>query len=184
MKCPHCNREFKLTYARYWLLTRRKFACPHCSKRSAFDPNPFTSAIVVGGTTIFSFLGIGIAHHWLRGPHCLVGVLPVLLAGVPTVKLAEQKWARLKPAGDPNTASTAVCAECKSEAPVQDMIMHNSVYYCAACKPIFLQKLAEGCAPRPRTLPSHLLRRWWFWVYIAVISVATFIFTRHYILQP
>jgi hypothetical protein len=181
MNCPHCDREFELTYARYWLLTRRKFACPHCSKRSVFDPKPLTTAIVVGSTAVFSFAGLGIARHWLRGPECLVGVLPVLLAGVPIAKFAEQKWARLRPVADPDTAGTATCTECKSEAPAQEMIMHNSMYYCAACKPIFLQKLAEGCAPRPRTLPTHLLRRWWFWVYIAIISMATILFSRYYL---
>jgi uncharacterized RDD family membrane protein YckC len=38
----------------------------------------------------------------------------------------------------------AVCAECNGVFNVQDMIRHGNMYVCANCKPIFMQKLAEG----------------------------------------
>ena len=38
----------------------------------------------------------------------------------------------------------AVCAECGKMFAVQDMIRHGGVYICANCKPVFMQKLAEG----------------------------------------
>ncbi len=38
----------------------------------------------------------------------------------------------------------AVCAECGRMFAIQDMIRHGSVYICVNCKPIFMQKLAEG----------------------------------------
>jgi uncharacterized RDD family membrane protein YckC len=38
----------------------------------------------------------------------------------------------------------AICAECKKTFPMAEMIHHGNSYICAACKPIFMQKLAEG----------------------------------------
>ncbi len=38
----------------------------------------------------------------------------------------------------------AVCAECKNVFPTGEMIRHGNAYICANCKPIFMQKLAEG----------------------------------------
>jgi len=54
--------------------------------------------------------------------------------------------------GSPGPASgetvEAVCAECGKMFPTQDMIHHGGalggVYICVNCKPVFLQKLAEG----------------------------------------
>ena len=38
----------------------------------------------------------------------------------------------------------AVCAECGKLFPVDETIRHGNVRVCAACKPLFLQKLQEG----------------------------------------
>lgn len=38
----------------------------------------------------------------------------------------------------------AVCAECGGIFPKQNMIRYGEAYVCAACKPVFMQKLAEG----------------------------------------
>jgi uncharacterized RDD family membrane protein YckC len=38
----------------------------------------------------------------------------------------------------------AVCAECGKMFPIQDMIRHGGVYICAGCKPVLMQKIAEG----------------------------------------
>jgi uncharacterized RDD family membrane protein YckC len=40
--------------------------------------------------------------------------------------------------------SEAVCAECGRIFNVQDMIPYGGIRVCAACKPVFMQKLAEG----------------------------------------
>jgi uncharacterized RDD family membrane protein YckC len=42
----------------------------------------------------------------------------------------------------------ARCVECHSAFAVDDMIRHGNVYVCANCKPIFMQKLAEGAEIR------------------------------------
>ena len=44
----------------------------------------------------------------------------------------------------PSGANEAVCAECGKVLPVSEMIRHGSAYICAGCKPVFMQKLAEG----------------------------------------
>lgn len=38
----------------------------------------------------------------------------------------------------------AACAECGKLFAIQDMIRHGGAYICANCKPVFMQKLAEG----------------------------------------
>lgn len=38
------------------------------------------------------------------------------------------------------------CGECGKVLPAHEMIRHGRTYICAACKPIFLQKLSEGAA--------------------------------------
>jgi uncharacterized RDD family membrane protein YckC len=38
----------------------------------------------------------------------------------------------------------AICAECGKGFSVNDMIRYGAAYVCAACKPVFMQKLAEG----------------------------------------
>ena len=47
---------------------------------------------------------------------------------------------------DINTGTTAYCVECGRRFPVEEMIRHGTAYVCANCKPIFLQKLAEGAS--------------------------------------
>ena len=39
-----------------------------------------------------------------------------------------------------------VCAECNGIFNLQDMIRHGDLYVCAKCKPVFMQKLAEGAS--------------------------------------
>jgi uncharacterized RDD family membrane protein YckC len=47
-------------------------------------------------------------------------------------------------AASETAASQAACAECHRVFDTQDMIRHGSAHVCAGCKPVFLQKLAEG----------------------------------------
>ena len=48
------------------------------------------------------------------------------------------------PEGAAPTAGEAVCVECGKMFAVENMIQFDNVYVCAGCKPIFVQKLAEG----------------------------------------
>lgn len=38
----------------------------------------------------------------------------------------------------------AVCSECGKRFPKQEMLVYSGLYVCAGCKPLFVQKLAEG----------------------------------------
>jgi uncharacterized RDD family membrane protein YckC len=49
-------------------------------------------------------------------------------------------------AGAPPTGNQATCAECGGLFDSGDMIRHGEAWVCARCKPVFLQKLAEGAA--------------------------------------
>lgn len=42
--------------------------------------------------------------------------------------------------------SEAVCAECGKVFPIDETIRHGNARVCAACKPVFLQKLQEGAS--------------------------------------
>ncbi len=53
----------------------------------------------------------------------------------------------------------AVCAECGKMFAIQEMIRHGGVYICANCKPVLMQKIAEGAQ-----LNSGELRYAGFWV--------------------
>ena len=44
----------------------------------------------------------------------------------------------------PGTMPTGTCSECGGVFNVQDMIQYGAVRVCARCKPVFMQKLAEG----------------------------------------
>lgn len=53
--------------------------------------------------------------------------------------------------GGGETTETA-CAECGNIFRREDMIPHQSVFICANCKPVFMQKLAEGAKIRTGAL--------------------------------
>jgi uncharacterized RDD family membrane protein YckC len=44
--------------------------------------------------------------------------------------------------------ATAKCAECGGVFPTDEMIRHGIIHVCARCKPVFMQKLAEGASIR------------------------------------
>jgi uncharacterized RDD family membrane protein YckC len=56
------------------------------------------------------------------------------------------------PAALPLAPGEAVCAECGRVFNLQDMIAYGGVHVCAGCKPVFVQKLAEGAAVRTGAL--------------------------------
>ncbi len=57
-----------------------------------------------------------------------------------------------------SVAPEAVCAECGRLFNKQDMIRYGAVHVCAACKPVFMQKLAEGA--RVNTGAMHYAGFW------------------------
>jgi uncharacterized RDD family membrane protein YckC len=52
--------------------------------------------------------------------------------------------ATIEPPLLPVNPNEAVCAECGKIFPIDETIQHGNLRVCAACKPVFLQKLAEG----------------------------------------
>src|ERR1044071_1466942 len=50
-------------------------------------------------------------------------------------------------ATDPGDRTLVVCAECGRNFPAGEAIMLNRSWVCAACKPVFLQRLREGATP-------------------------------------
>src|SRR5207249_1585576 len=52
----------------------------------------------------------------------------------------------------PPSANETVCAECGRIFPIDSTIQYGAVRVCAACKPVFMQKLAEGAKIGDTTL--------------------------------
>jgi hypothetical protein len=47
----------------------------------------------------------------------------------------------------PGAVPHELCGECRRRLPQSEMVTLNRGWICAACKPVFLQRLAEGLAP-------------------------------------
>ncbi len=57
-------------------------------------------------------------------------------------------WQKGEMDPSPSSLATARCAECGSIFAVDDMIRHGNAFVCGNCKPLFMQKLAEGAEIR------------------------------------
>jgi uncharacterized RDD family membrane protein YckC len=81
-------------------------------------------------------------------------------AGLPTASAAPQAPPLIPPA--PLNPNEVVCVECRRIFPIDETIPHGNVRVCAGCKPVFLQKLAEGAR-----LNSAELEYAGFWIRFA-----------------
>jgi len=79
-------------------------------------------------------------------------------AGIST----EPLYTPATPVPPPVNPNEAVCAECGQIFPIDEMIQHGKVRVCASCKPVFLQKLAEGAKINSST--SGELQYAGFWI--------------------
>jgi len=62
--------------------------------------------------------------------------------------------------------ATESCVECGKSFPADEMIHHGNVSVCANCKPVFMQKLAEGARIDP-----HAFRYAGFWIRLVAYIV-------------
>jgi hypothetical protein len=98
----------------------------------------------------------------------------VIILIYPFGRLADFKWGKLTPVGHREPAAIATCVECNSELSIAEMIGHNGAFYCARCKPMLLQRLAEGVevgASAPKVY-GCLFRTWTLWIFIVFIAYA------------
>jgi uncharacterized RDD family membrane protein YckC len=65
-----------------------------------------------------------------------------------------------------DSAGSANCAECNRVFPIESMIRYKNVYVCGTCKPVFMQKLAEGAQ-----INTGELRWAGFWVRFAATLI-------------
>ncbi|HYL76020.1 MAG TPA: RDD family protein [Bryobacteraceae bacterium] len=81
-----------------------------------------------------------------------------------TVEMPVQQPAPLEGAGE----GTRFCSECGKPYPPDDLVAFGSSLVCAACKPVFTQKLREGIRP------AGAVRYGGFWMrYLAVLVDST-----------
>jgi hypothetical protein len=144
MKCPYCNHTFPLTWPRYFKAPTGRHICPHCSKPAKLKFRLLTFSILVIVCFICSLPGVLLVNRWLGPAWRGLGVLPSLIVLLPLARLFDDKHKELRATEAVAPSDTAPCAECNRVFNVQDMVAHNGLHVCARCKPIFLQKLAEG----------------------------------------
>jgi uncharacterized RDD family membrane protein YckC len=84
----------------------------------------------------------GMADWQPYGEAVSIPPIPVAVAAPPSTPLGSS--APAVPAGG------VPCAECGRIFPPSEVIRHGDVYICADCKPIFVQKVKEGIAPKGR----------------------------------
>lgn len=97
MRCPYCNQEFPLTWARYWRSPTGRHICPRCQKPSRFRTTTFTllrqvPAIFLGAIPIgFLF------YRWFGGDLWFVGfVLGGSLTALPIDKFIDGRYRPLE----------------------------------------------------------------------------------------
>jgi hypothetical protein len=145
MKCPYCNHTFPLTWGRYLKAGTGKHTCPQCLKPARLKFRASTFLILLIVCLVASIPGAIAAHHWLGPPFSALGVIPTLALLLPLDKLFDAKYRELRAIkGEASSSETAACAECDGVFKIEEMIAHKDLHVCARCKPIFLQKLAEG----------------------------------------
>jgi hypothetical protein len=145
MICPYCLHKFPLTWRRYFKSTFGRHVCPACAKvsRLPFKYSHFFFLLVVGlicaapGTAVLLYLT---SDFW-----AVFGIIPTILIVLPLDMLLDAKFKQLqKVEGEEQPSETASCGECNGTFAKRDLIAHQGVFICARCKPVFLQKLAEG----------------------------------------
>jgi Zn finger protein HypA/HybF involved in hydrogenase expression len=148
MKCPCCEQSFPLTWERYIEAPSGRHLCPNCGKNARVKFSLLYSAIllVVGG--ICAAPGAIILHQWFGGYWPILGVIPSILVMFPMDKMFDNRFRKLKAIEPLDAPGTATCLECNGVFSLESMIAHNGVHVCARCKPIFLQRLAEGAKTR------------------------------------
>jgi hypothetical protein len=124
---------------------------------------------------------MAVTKPWLGLPGCFFTPLLILIFVYPFREFVDHKWGTLQAVGESKTLITAWCIECKSEFRAEQLISHNGCYYCGKCKPILLQKLAEGSIQSAPTHPKNALRTWWFWACILLIVLAAWEFYVNYL---
>jgi len=178
MTCPYCNHTFPLTWRRYFKENGRRHVCPRCFKTSRTEFRLLTFVIVLIVYSTCTLPGVILLKRSLGpGWWCLLPLVPALFVIFPLGKMFENRK-ELKPIDGEAPSDTAFCAECSGVFQVQDMIAHNVLHVCARCKPIFLQKLAEGAkmGSTPATeLGRTRLVPLWFWLLLGIVALAAII---------
>jgi hypothetical protein len=103
------------------------------------------------------------------GYFVVCAIVPYIII-IPLGKLLEGKSGKLRKLKGEHSPVTAACAECNRVFDLQSMIACNGLHICARCKPVFLQKLAEGASIT--SVPTDELRRQWgipFWVLVLTL---------------
>jgi hypothetical protein len=175
MTCPYCHHGFPLTWARYFKSPMGKHTCPACNKQSRLKFfRGVTFFILLLVCLVCSIPGAILADRWFGPRWRGLGVLPSLMIVLPLARWFETRK-ELLPSEDLAPSTTSACAECGHIFNVVDMIAHEGIYVCAQCKPVFLQKLAEG-ADTSGQAKTPIDRFWVLFLLIVLVTLLALLF--------
>lgn len=145
--CPYCHQQMRLTWTRYFAEPGLNHRCDHCSKVSRVDgalsPKIWmlrTLGTLVGGVPV------GILGYQYGSSLGLVGfVVGALATGLPIDKYIDGRYRQLTATNEEKQSRDATtCVQCGGQFRIEEMVAIGNYHVCARCKPVFLQKLAEG----------------------------------------
>ncbi len=149
--CPYCREPMPVTWRRLFTWGKRR-RCPHCSGISSLLLE-LKHRLMLGIANAAAFILVAIAYEALiRGransQYWRVGAIMwvTLALELPILRFVYGRYGKLVPIeGEmPMIGDETICVECGGSFKVVEMIAHEKQHVCARCKPVFLQKLAEG----------------------------------------
>jgi len=71
----------------------------------------------------------------------------------------------------PDYSKHSACSQCGRVFPAEDMIHYQGSYVCAACKPLFFQRLHEAGAEAAFAYPQEMLNYAGFWIRVGAAII-------------
>ncbi len=96
MKCPHCNHDFPLTWARYVKSPLGRHVCPNCRKSSRLEFGILSSALLLLVAGVVATPGVLLCYRWFGGYWAVLGALPAAIVIFPLDKMLDAKYRNLR----------------------------------------------------------------------------------------
>ncbi len=96
MKCPYCNHEFPLTWARYVKSPLGRHVCPSCLKQSRLEFGIVSAALLLLVAAAVATPGVLLFYRWFGGYWAVLGALPTFIVIFPLDKMLDGKRRKLR----------------------------------------------------------------------------------------
>ncbi len=171
--CPYCREPMPLTWKRHLLTNTSRNRCTRCGRISRLSSSSSNVLVAVALVTLPGWILGGIIGLQFGIAAMAAGFL---MGGFATMlvitKYSDQRYRQLVPIEGP-VGTDSICVECAGVFSPDQLITHGQHHVCARCKPVFLQKLAEGAviALQPSRKIPFVLTQPGLVVLLAIIAV-------------